>query len=287
MCNRRRDSCRPATTLGKLALACGLLAGHHSASAQHARDTTAAIRDFDAVLAFAIQPYVYYSSTTYLLTGPMRSGRDSGTSEHGKFYKCGDDMYYGTEDQELYIQDSLYITINHERKAIDIQRVDVATKKNLDLLPLKKAAIRRLFRDRFLISETSVGADTGVIIIRPQTMFPSDRLRRSEMRLEFAKQSLLPLFMEVTMHLPEDGSTQTRTQLKEKGFNVSHMADSLNGVPYLVLNERASIHFDQIATSKEQAELMPHWTDKVSFDPISGQFQGKGDCANYRVTKTF
>jgi hypothetical protein len=221
------------------------------------------------------------------MTGPMRIGRDSVTRLHGKFYKCGEDIYYGTEAEELFVQDSLMIRIDHHRKSITIRRIDMATKKNIDLLPLKKPDLQKLFRDHYLIGEVPEGGDTAVISIRSQPGIRLTRGRSAEMRVEFKKDSHMPLIMEVVMRVPQEGSEQTRNLLKKQGFNVEKMKDSVNGVSFFVMNQTAAVRFDEVATTREQAMQMPLWTEKLAYDRAAGQFKGTGACADYSVTKTF
>ncbi|HET6255010.1 MAG TPA: hypothetical protein VFE32_13095 [Puia sp.] len=287
MCNNPTNKFR----LGKLLLSSMLLmtlvAAGGRASAQHVRDTMAVIRDFNDIMAFAVQPYVYYSSTTSMMTGPMRNGRDSVIRLHGKFYKVGDDMYYGTEAEELFVQDSLMIRIDHERKAITVQRIDMATKKDLDLLPLKGADRQRLLRGRYLISELPEGGDTGVIVIRTQASRLGIQVQGAEMRVEFRKGSHLPLLMQVTVHIRQDGSEQVREALKGEGYNVERMQGNFNGMPCLVMEHTAAVRFDNISMDREQAQQMPLWTAKLVYDRATGEWTGAGDCAGYTVTKLF
>jgi hypothetical protein len=264
-----------------------LLAVAGPARAQHVRDTTAAIRDFNDVMAFAVQPYVYFSSTTSLMTGPMRNGRDSITRLHGKFYKCGEDMYYGTEAEELFVQDSLMIRIDHHRKAITIRRIDMATKKNIDVLPLKRADLQKLLRDHYLIGEAPGGGDTAVISIRSQPAMMATQWRSAEMRVEFKRDSHLPLVMEVMMRVRQQGSDQIRDLLIKQGFDVNDMKENLNGVPFFVMDQTVAVRFDEVSTTREKAIQMPLWTGELAYERIAEQFTGTGACAGYAVTKTF
>jgi hypothetical protein len=287
MCNNHPTSALAGKRIFGSVILVLMLGAVSPAEAQHVRDTISVIRDFNDVMAFTVQPYVYFSSTTSLITGPMRNGRDSVTRLHGKFYKCGEDMYYGTEAEELFVQDSLMIQIDHHRKAIMIRRIDMATKKNIDLLPLKKPDLQKLLRGHYLIGETPAGGDTAVISIRSQPGMVLMQGRSSEMRVEFIKDTHLPLIMEVIMGIRQDGSEQTRNLLKKQGFNVEKMKDSLNGARFFVMNETAAVRFDEVAMTREQAMQMPLWTERLAYDRTAGQFRGTGDCAGYAVTKTF
>jgi hypothetical protein len=287
MCNNqlyRRRAIKPGCRAIFLLLL-GAMAG--PVRAQHVRDTTAAIRDFDDVMAFVVQPYVYYSSTMSMMTGPMRNGGDSVVRLHGKFYKYGDDMYYGSEAEELFVQDSLMIRIDHHRKAIDLRRIDMSTKKNIDLLPLKRSDVQKLFRNRYLIAEMPRGGDTAIISIRSQPGGLTAQWQSAEMRVEYKKESHLPLIMEVRMQIRQPGTDQVKAVLTRQGFDIGGMVDSLNGTPVFVVNETVAVRFDEMATSKEQAAHMPLWTEKVAYSPAARQFSGVGVCAGYTITKTF
>ena len=264
-----------------------LLVTSRPVSAQHVRDTMAVIRDFNAVMAFAVQPYVYYSSTMSMTTGPMRKGADSVMKLHGKFYKVGDDMYYGTEAEELFVQDSFMIRIDHNRKDIMVQRIDLSTKKNMDLLPLKRADRQRLLRGRYLISEMSRGGDTGLITIRSQEGKLQTQLQSAEMQVEFRQNGHLPLMMQVTIQTRQDGSEQVRELLRGWGYNVERMQASFYGIQYLILDQTAEVRFDEISMENDRAKHMPLWTEKLAYDRSAGQFSGAGDCAGYTVTKLF
>jgi hypothetical protein len=287
MCNNYVYAFRAKKLICRIIAWVFLLAAVAPVHAQHVRDTVNVIRDFNDVMAFTIQPYVYFSSTTSLMTGPMRNGRDSITRLHGKFYKLGEDMYYGTEAEELFLQDSLLVRIDHNRKTITVQRLDMTTKKNIDLLPLKRPDLQKLLRAHYMIGETPAGGDTAVISIRSQPGIMRAPRRSSEMRIEFKKDSHLPLFMEVLMRVPQEGSEQTAYLLKQQGFNVDKMKDTLNGVLCFVMNETAAIQFDEVAATREQAMQMPLWTGKLSYNRNANQFTGTGTCAGYAVTKTF
>src|SRR5262249_23666924 len=121
--------------------------------AQHVSDTSRAIREFEKVMSFATQPYLYYTSVTSLRYGPLVGGRDSAIMLRSRFYKVGDDLYYGNEVEETYLQDSLIVRVNHQRKTILLNRVDTNTKKNIDVMPLKQARLQKMFRKTYTISE--------------------------------------------------------------------------------------------------------------------------------------
>jgi hypothetical protein len=279
--------CNKSINLNRTVLFVLLLALVGSVRGQHFRDTVAVIRELNDVMAFAARPYVYYSSTTTLRAGPMRNMMDTGTVLHGKLYKVDDDFYYGTEAEEMFVQDSLMIRINHNRKEITVQRVNMTTKKNLDLLPLKKVDMQKRLRNRYLISELSGSGDTGIITLRSPDNKGLTRIQSSEMRVEYRKDNHYPLLLQITTGLRENGSDQARETLKSEGFDVERMQAKFNGLPCLVVRQTSSVRFDALSTDKEKAQEMPRWTEKLAFDRVTGQFSGTGNCIGYTVKKLF
>jgi hypothetical protein len=264
-----------------------MLAVGQTGMAQRSADTAAVIREFNDVLAFAVQPYLHYTSTISLHTGPMISASDTGNMLHGNFYKYGDDLYYGTEHEEMFLQDSLMIRVDHHRKTISVSKVDVATKKKMDLLPLKKMDRQRLLRDRYTISKMPEQGDTESIVIRSQPGRNMGQSAGAEMRMDYAKQGHLPFLLQVTMKVRERESPQVAGMMRTKGFDVGQMVEEQDGQRSLVMTQTARVCFLTLETTKEKAMQMPAWQEKISYDPVSGNYKGKGEWSGYEVVKTF
>jgi hypothetical protein len=264
-----------------------LLATGQTGIAQRAADTTATIKEFNAVMAFAVQPYVYYTSVTALRSGPMLAPADTGRILHGRFYKYEDDLYYGNEQEEMYLQDSLMIWVDHHRKTIRIGKVDVATKKNMDLLPLSKKDRQKLLRSGYIIGQLPDRGDTGAIVFRTKTSHEALQTAGTEVLLEYTKKEHLPLLMRMTTRVREQQTEAISTMLRSSGFDVQRMGEDVDGVRSLIMTETASVRFGTMETTKEKAMQMPVWKDKIAYDPLSGNFSGKGNYYGYQVIKTF
>lgn len=256
-------------------------------SAQRVSDTTAVIREFNEVMGFAVQPYLYYTSVTSLLTGPLMDRADTGALLHGVFYKNGDDLYYGNEQEESFWQDSLMININHRRKTIRVSKVDVASKKKMDLLPLKKMDAQKLLREHYTISRLPARGDTEYIVVRSQEGRQSLRIAGTEMLLSYTKKEHLPLLMQVTMRVRQQETGGVTEALRAKGFDVAKMTEEKEGAHFLVMDQTAAVRFNSIEMTKDKALEMPSWKEKISYDALQGSFSGKGECAGYEVVKTF
>jgi hypothetical protein len=255
--------------------------------AQADEDTTAFIREFDNLMAFATQPHLYYSFVLALHSGPMLPPADTGQILHGNFYKSGDDLYYGTEQSETYLQDSLMIEVDRRREIIRINRVDVATKKNMDLLPLAEKKRQKLFRNEYTISKMPDQGDTGAMVMRSHPIRTGAQITTAEILTQYSKSGQVPLLMRLTTELRQQESPQARQMLKTSGYDVRQMSVEQGGVRSLLVRNTISMRYGAMDTTESTARRMPLWKDRIAYDPRSGNFSGKGEYGGYRVIKTF
>jgi len=258
-----------------------------STQAQRSSDTTALIKELNDVMSFAVQPYLHYSSVISLRRGPMVDTAGTGTVLHNEFYKVQDDLYYGNEQEEIYLQDSLMVRISHARKMIQLSRVDVSTKKRIDLMPLKRADMQRLMREHCTLSGAPGQGDTDQIVIRSQEKQAPQGLTSSEMAVTYRRDTHLPVLMELSMHVRQDETEEMVELLKTQGFDVGKMEVEQDGKKTLGMTQTASVSFEGIEMTKEKAMGMPVWTAQVGYDDQSKNFSGKGRCEGYEVIKTF
>jgi hypothetical protein len=255
--------------------------------AQADEDTSAVIREFDNLMAFATQPHLHYTFVLALHSGPMLPPADTGQILHGNFYKSGDDLYYGTEQQETYLQDSLMIVVDHRREMIRINKVDVATKKNMDLLPLAKKKRQKLFRNEYTISKMPDQGDTAAIVMRSHPIHAGAQVTTAEIFTQYSKSGQVPLMMRLTTEVRQQQSPQVMQMLRTSGYDVQRMSVDEGGVRSLLVRNTMALRYGTIDTTVATAQGMPWWKDRIAYDPRSGNFSGKGQYGGYRIIKTF
>lgn len=255
--------------------------------AQADEDTSAVIREFDNLMAFATQPHLHYSFVLALHSGPMLPPADTGQILHGNFYKSGDDLYYGTEQGETYLEDSLMIEVDRRREMILIHKVDVATKKNMDLLPLAKKKRQKLFRNEYTITKMPDQGDTGAMVMRSRPIRTGAQVTTAEILTQYSKSGQVPLLMRLTTELQQQQSPQVIQMLKTSGYDVQQMSVEQGGVRSLLVRNTISMRYGAMDTTEATARRMPWWKDRITYDPRSGNFSGKGEYGRYRVIKTF
>jgi hypothetical protein len=256
-------------------------------SAQKRSDTMAIIKEFNEVMAFSVQPYLHYSSIISLRSGPMMDTTKGNSILHNEFYKVQDDLYYGNEQEEIFIQDSMMVRINHSRKTILLSKVDMLTKKRLDVLPLKKADMQRMLRERCTLSRLADEGDLRRIMISTQEKQTPQGFVSSDMFVTYHRGSYLPVRMEMRMHLRNEDNEQIEEALKTNGFDIVKMVAEKEGKKCLSMTQTASIGFGDIENTKEKAAQMPLWKDWVEYDGNLKIYKGRDKCADYEIIKTF
>lgn len=255
--------------------------------AQKKSDTTALINEFNKVLEFAVQPNVFYSSITSMHNTPDIRMADSTGVLHGNFYKLNNDLYYGNEKDEMYLQDSLMITISHIRKTIQVSKVDFESKGKMNLLPLTKLSMQKILRENYTITKSRDETDTVKIILRSQEKEGPQGTTSNEMILAYGNNSLRPFQVDITLHIKQPVSDQLLSMLSGQGINPQKLIKEEDGVQYLLFSQTAVIRFEEMAFTKEKAQQMPLWKDKIAYDEAEQLFKGKGSYEDYEIIKTF
>jgi hypothetical protein len=261
------------------------LLGRQNVNAQTVRDTVGLVKEFNRVMSFAAKPHVHFRSQLSVSGGPGIKPADAGP-RHGEFYKVGDDLYYGNEEQEVFLQDSLMITIDHSRHAIQVSKVEVSTKSKLDLLPLGRSHLQKLFREHYTIRRDTVNGDTAVFLVRSQE--GRDFMGSStQLKVFYSRSTLRPYNLEATLFFQQPATAEALQLLGQRGINGEKLVQVRNGTRWLVLSEMMSMQVLDMNEDEQVAEQMPLWTQKIDYDAAGQVFHGKGALADYEVIKTF
>lgn len=259
----------------------------YDVSAQKRSDTIAIIKEFNEVMAFSVQPYLHYSSIISLRSSPMMDTTKGNSILHNEFYKVQDDLYYGNEQEEIFIQDSLMVRVSHSRRTIQLSKVDMATKKRLDVLPLKRTDMQRMLREHCTLSRLADEEDLRRIMISTQEKQTPQGFVSSDMLVVYHRGSYLPVRMEMRMHLRNDENEQMKEALQASGFDIVRLTAEKDGKKCLFLTQTASIGFGEIDITKEKAAQMPLWKDRVEYDGNLRTYKGRDKCVDYEIIKTF
>lgn len=251
-----------------------------SANAQKASDTLAVLKRFGEVMAFSAKPFVYYKTAGTISTQPiLHQAVDSMGTINSELYKVGNDLYFGNEREEVFIQDSLYITVSHYKKTIRVRTVDMATKKRLSVVALERTDIQKYMGRQYTVSQKSVGGGTG------QFSFASKAsgAYKSLVTVRYKEESRLPVSIDVELDVEKPIPETSLDRLKKQPNYSPDLLKQIDGKTFLVMQQISHTDYITIDGSERKARGMPLWASEVWYDMGQKAFVGKGRCSGYEV----
>jgi hypothetical protein len=253
------------------------------ASAQD-KDTTAMLKDFNKVMSFGAEPYLHYTAVIKIASWPVMQHEDTMTT-NVEYYKNEGNYYSGTPQEELYIEDSLYIEVNHKRKTIWVSTVNDDIKKNMARLPMKNKEWQALFKRDYTISQVVINKTASRLNFKTVQKLDSLSQIVVNIGLQYAAKNFMPQVMEMDVNARQAIAEETVQQLKGTG-NIRLM-QTIEGINYLVRKQKLTMEFSNLDNSKEKARQMPGWKDKLEYNAATQVFTAKEKYIEYAVTKTF
>ncbi len=250
------------------------------------QDTAALIKEFKKVADFSRQPYLYYSMQTRLESSPMISCTDTATTD-AEFYRNGTDVYYKNGAEELFLEDSLLISVNHEKKTIWISKTDKSSKESsAGLFPGNKV-LQDMLKKGFTIQKPLTSDGFSHLQFTNKQMAGLSNVLSSRINISYHHDTFLPLALHIEMRMQQPADEDLVTQIKNMGVAEKKLLQEIDGSLYLVRSQTMSCAFNTISTSKEKAALIPKWQNKISFDAADHRFVGMAELQEYTLSQTF
>jgi uncharacterized protein YqkB len=252
---------------------------------QKNKDTAALIQQLNTVLAFAIQPYLYYSNTTICNASPILQPQDT-IQLKGEFYKVENDFYYKNNNDEYYLQDSFQIQINHEEKTILINKVEVATKVNINVLPLNSKNMQALFKQKYTLTQEVKGKDIASINIQTKQAINEGTQTTFNYGITYNTKNNLPTEMLIKTDLTQNISAEDAQSL-EQDEQQKKMVKKQGDDYSIARQQTITINFSNYDISKAKAQQMPKWQSVLQFNQAANSFTALSPLAAYEITQTF
>jgi len=250
-------------------------------------DTAAMISDFNKVMGFATQPYLYYSSTTKMEATPILQVEDT-MRVRGEYYKNETNLYSGSAKEEMYMEDSFYIEINHSRKTIWISKVNGETKKKMNEMPLDRKDIQELLRKSYTISQTEI--DKNISKLNFETVQYTDSISKiiMQIQLQYDNKKYLPQALVMNVYAKQQIQEEIVQRLKDQAIDTKQLIQTDGEYIYMIRIQKMTMTFEQIDNSKEKAIQIPSWKSKLYYDATLNEFTIKDAKYNeYEITKTY
>jgi len=263
-----------------------LLVFCQTAFSQQAADTAALIKEFKKVMAFGEQPYVFYTTATKLESEPVLEAQDTATM-NGMFYKNETNLYYKCGPEETYLQDSLLIEVNQQRKTIWVSRVDMPSKEKLNTMPFSNKQLQGMMRKNYTIQKSITGNHMTKLSLETKQVAGGSAVISTRTALLFTEKDHIPQQVDIEMRMEQPANDEMIEQIKSQGVDERKLIQLINGQRYLIRMQKMSVVFESISNTKQKAMQIPLWQNILDFDAVKQSYTGKGVYAEYAVTKTY
>lgn len=255
-------------------------------SKSYAQDTTAMIKDFNKVMSFSVQPYLYYTAYTKVDVSSVLEAEDT-LGLKGEFYKNQASLYYNNNNEEMFLDDSIFIQINHDKKSIWISRVDESSKEKMSQIPLSNKELQQLFQKKYSISKSKINEQTDRLNFETKPRQDSLSEITVNISLDYSGKMFIPQELGLNVKVKQVVSDSDIEQMKNAKVDVNSAIQKIGGANYFINNQKVRIVFTGIDFSKEKASKIPVWANKVDYDKVSTEFKGKGAYSDYEVVKMY
>jgi hypothetical protein len=208
-------------------------------------------------------------------------------SMKGVFYKNNTEIYSNNSREEMYLQDSLMVEINNDRKAIWIRKVDVATKENLNLIPVNAKEMLEKFQKDYDISKSQVSEDISRLNFEQRIPEYSTSPTKTSVAVEYYEKGHLPKVIEIIIYMKQPVDEEILQAIREEGIDESKLIKVIDGIKQLFRKQTITIVFTKIDNDAGKLTNMPTYKSSVEFDETTKEFVGKGLYKDYTITKTF
>ena len=241
--------------------------------------------DYGKVMAFTKQPYLHYTTVTTMQSMPIFEAKDTATLR-GEFFKCLDNFYSNNGLEEIYIQDSFLVSVNHERKSIWISKVDMASKNKMDLLSVTSMQMQALLIKNYASTQMVLNDSTSRLDFSAKEKNNSKAISTS-LRLEYNSKIFLPTILEIKAKVRQPAEEEILAAINNENIDINKIYEVIDGVNFLVRTQEMHIVFNDINYAEAIAIKMPSWKTVLHYDTMQNEFIATLSYTGYEVTSTF
>lgn len=241
--------------------------------------------NYGKVMAFVKQPYLHYTTVTTMKSVPVFESKDTATLA-GEFFKYLDNFYSNNGLEEIYVQDTVLVRINHERKTIWISRVDRDAKKTLDLLPSGSSDIKERLLKTYTITEL-VLPDNLIRIDFAANQNTDSKATTTSIWLEYNSKNFLPTTLQIMAKMQQPAEPEILAELEKNQIDSRALIIVKDSSRLLVRTQQLKVEFKNINYGEAVAGKMPSWKTVLDYDAGNNQFIATAAYSEYEVTPTF
>jgi hypothetical protein len=248
-------------------------------------DTTEMIKTFSKVMSFVTEPYVYFKNTSIMGSTPIVQAIDTSTLV-GEFYKFENDLYYTNGQETFYLQDSFYLTVNHEAKTVLLSKVNISTKANMNVLPLSSKDMRKLFQQKFIIEKQNLSKGNEQLKFTTKERAGNTVNTEMQVLLQYDNATKLPTSINTEVRLKQY-LLEVQVAAIQQDIDTKKMLQKEGDDYFLGRTQTVKVSFQNINLTKEMAGKMPNWKEVLHFDNSQQTFKLNEKYKDYELTITF
>lgn len=244
----------------------------------------AIVGNFGKIIAFTNQPYLHYTTVTKMNAIPTFEPNDTATLL-GEFFKYKDNFYSNNGLEEIYIQDSFMVRVNHERKSIWISKIDSVTEKRMDMLPLSLKQLQVILKT-YVITQTVLNNNIERMDFS-EKLRNNNKVTTTSLGLEYNIKNFLPITIDIKATIRQPAEDGILTAIDNEHVDSTQLFAVIDGAKFLVRIQSMHLAFSNIDHTKETAMKMPSWRTVLDYDSANNEFLATAAYISYEVTPTF
>lgn len=264
----------------------GLVVFSARLQAQSAADSVALVKDFNKVMSFIKQPYLYYTTSSWLTSEPILSEQDT-LHFKGTCYKQSSDLYYFSANDEIFFQDSFYIKINHQRKTLWVSKIDLPNKEKLTNATMNFKHLQDVMLKHYRVKQLATESATTAKLQFINSQYINNITTTTTVLLEYNIANYLPTMIEMEIYIQQPITEDILALMKEQHLDENKLVQVVDGNKYVVRKQKMHTVFTTIESGKAVAIKIPDWKTVVDYNIHTKVFTGKAALANYTVTQMF
>jgi hypothetical protein len=253
---------------------------------QQTTDTAALIMEYNKVMSFTAQPYIHYTTLTQLGASPVLQSQDT-ASMYGEFFKNNTEIYSNNVREEMYMQDSLMVSINNDRKTIWLNKVDVDTKERMNVITAFGKEVQEIMKRNYIISKQLSSDNISRIFFETRKPQSSIAVNNTRITVAYDNTTFLPRDINIEISMKDPVDEEILAALKEEEVDEKKLVQEIDGVKYLIRKQSMHIQFIDIKNDKDTLVQMPSYNSCLDYNAVTQEYAGKGKYKDYEVTKMF
>lgn len=263
-----------------------LLSFNYTVKAQSKKDTANWIAEFKELFSFGVSNNIKYTLHTSFNANPVLDKADT-LQVFTTYMRKENLVYYKNNFEEMYLNDSLLVTIDHEQKQIKIEQLKQGDFEKLSIVNVNTKLFTNLLKDRFTISKKQIGSDSVKyeLVSKDSVIQNKDNFSKIEVYNLLGQKVPLNLTFSSSQKMPLQA--QDIAQLKQMDNKIEKQYVVFEGETFLQRNQQMKWFFTSFSNNVQAIDV-PAYSSKISLQSFTKIVQIiDSDIKDFEIIKNF